>query len=49
MTNKQKLTVNILFSGIGCQEIGIANTNLFDLRVNCTSDIYKEAVLSYAA
>lgn len=37
-----------MFSGIGCQERGILNTDLFDLQVNCTSDIYKEAVVSYA-
>ena len=47
--NKEKLTANILFSGIGCQERGIQNTGLFDLEVVSTSDIDKDAVLSYAA
>ena len=47
--NKEKLTANILFSGIGCQERGIQNTGLFDLEVISTSDIDKDAVLSYAA
>lgn len=48
MKDKIKLSANVLFSGIGCQERGILNTDLFDLQVNCTSDIYKEAVVSYA-
>lgn len=47
--NKVKLTANILFSGIGCQERGIKNSNLFDLEIINTSEINKEAVLSYAA
>ena len=47
--NREKLTANILFSGIGCQERGIESTDLFDLNVICTSDIDKDAVLSYAA
>lgn len=47
--NKVKLTANILFSGIGCQERGIENSNLFDLEVVSTSEINKEAVVSYAA
>jgi DNA (cytosine-5)-methyltransferase 1 len=46
---KIKLTANILFSGIGCQEYGWRKSNLFDIEVLNTSDIYKEAVLSYAA
>lgn len=46
--SKQPLTANILFSGIGCQEKGIKDTNLFDLKVNCVSEINKEAVVSYA-
>lgn len=45
---KEKLTVNVLFSGIGCQEQGIKDTGLFDLDVVSTSDIDKEAILSYA-
>lgn len=47
--NKIKLTANILFSGIGCQERGFQNSNLFDLEVLNTSEINKEAVLTYAA
>lgn len=47
--NKEKLTMNVLFSGIGCQERGIKNSNLFDLEVINISEINKEAVLSYAA
>ena len=46
---KIKLTANILFSGIGCQERGFINSNLFDLKVLNTSEINKESVLSYAA
>lgn len=47
--NKVKLTANILFAGIGCQERGIENTGLFDLEVLTTSEIDKEAIVSYAA
>lgn len=47
--NKEKLTMNVLFSGIGCQERGFQNSNLFDVEVVNTSEINKEAVLSYAA
>ena len=46
---KEKLTANILFSGIGCQERGIKNSNLFNFEVINTSEINKEAVVSYAA
>lgn len=46
---KEKLTANILFSGIGCQEHGIKNSNLFNFEVINTSEINKEAVVSYAA
>lgn len=46
--NKEKLTMNVLFSGIGCQERGFENSNLFDVEVVNTSEINKEAVLSYA-
>lgn len=49
MPKKVKLTANILFSGIGCQERGIQNTGLFDLDVLSTSEINKEAVIAYAA
>ena len=41
--------MNVLFSGIGCQERGFENSNLFDVEVVNTSEINKEAVLSYAA
>ena len=44
-----KLTANILFSGIGCQEYGIKATGLFDLEVKATSEIDTNAVISYAA
>lgn len=43
------LTANVLFSGIGAQERGFRNSGLFDVRVVTTSDIDKDAVLSYAA
>lgn len=46
---KKRLSANVLFSGIGCQEKGIKDTGLFDLDVVCTSDIDKEAIVSYAA
>ncbi len=49
LENKVKLTANILFSGIGCQERGFENSGLFDIEVLNTSDINKESVLSYAA
>lgn len=41
--------MNTLFSGIGAQERGFQNSGLFDVKVLTTSDINKEAVLSYAA
>lgn len=47
--NKVKLTANILFSGIGCQERGFENSGLFKLNILHTSEINKEAVLTYAA
>ena len=49
MNEKIKLTANILFSGIGAQERGFRNSDLFDVKVLTTSDISKEATLSYAA
>lgn len=49
MIEKVKLTANILFSGIGCQERGFRDSGLFDIEVLNTSDINKESVLSYAA
>ena len=47
--SKEKITMIELFSGIGAQKRGIENTSLFDCEVLHTSDIDKEAVLSYAA
>lgn len=46
---KKKLKVVTTFSGIGMQERGLENTNLFDLDVlnTCETDIY--AIISYAA
>lgn len=41
--------MNVLFSGVGAQERGFENSGLFDVKVLTTSDINKEAVLSYAA
>jgi len=49
LREKVKLTANILFSGIGCQERGFRDSGLFDIEVLNTSDINKESVLSYAA
>lgn len=49
MREKIKLTANILFSGIGCQERGFEDSGLFDIEILNTSDINKESVLSYAA
>jgi len=48
-SQKIKLTMNELFSGIGAQIEGINMTGLFDCDVICTSDISKEAIVSYAA
>lgn len=47
--NKIPLTANILFSGVGMQDRGIKNSNCFDLIINATSEIDKEAIVSYAA
>jgi DNA (cytosine-5)-methyltransferase 1 len=47
--NKIKLTMNELFSGIGAQKRGIVLTELYDCEVISTSDIDKDAMLSYAA
>lgn len=49
MEEKIKLTMNELFSGIGCQRRGFENSGLFGIEVVNTSDINKESVLSYAA
>ena len=47
--NKEKLTMIELFSGIGAQIRGIESTNLWDCTVVNTSDIDKDAMVSYAA
>lgn len=49
MSTKPVLSANILFAGIGCQERGIENAELFDFKVNCISEINEKSVLSYAA
>lgn len=46
---KISLTMNELFSGIGAQKRGIDLTGLFDCKVVSTSEIDKEAIVSYAA
>ena len=46
---KQKLKVITTFSGIGMQERGLENTNLFDLDVLHTCEIDIWAIISYAA
>ncbi len=46
---KLKLTANILFSGIGCQERGLENSGVVDLDVLAVSEIDKEAICGYAA
>lgn len=47
--NKQPLSANVLFSGVGMQDRGIENSNCWNLDVKSTSDIDKDAVVSYAA
>lgn len=46
---KLKLTANVLFSGIGCQERGLENSGVVDLDVLAVSEIDKETVCGYAA
>ena len=46
---KISLTMNELFSGIGAQKRGIDLTGLFDCKVISTSEIDKEAIISYTA
>ena len=46
---KEKLKVVTTFSGVGMQERGIENSGCFDMEVIGTSDIDKNAILSYAA
>lgn len=45
----ETLRVVTLFSGVDCQERGIENTGLFDIDVVATSDIDKDAIVSYAS
>ena len=45
----KKLSIIETFSGIGCQRRGIENTNLFKTNVVATSDIDKDAIVSYAS
>lgn len=45
----ESLKIVTLFSGIGCQERGIENTGLFDMQTIATSDIDKDAIVSYAS
>ena len=47
--NREKLTMIELFSGIGAQIRGTDNTGLWDCAVVNTSDIDKDAMVSYAA
>lgn len=47
--DKQKLTVISLCSGVGMQERGIENTPCFEPEIVATSEINKDAILSYAA
>lgn len=46
---KLKLTANILFAGIGCQERGMQNSGVIDLDVLAISEIDKDAICGYAA
>lgn len=46
---KEKLKMFTTFSGIGCQERGFLDSNLFDIEVVATSDVDKDAIVSYAA
>lgn len=46
---KEKLKIIELCSGIGAQLRGLQNTGLFDIEVVATSEIDKDAVVSYAA
>lgn len=49
MEQKLKLTANILYAGIGCQERGFENSGVIGLDVLAISEIDSNAVLSYAA
>lgn len=47
--NRQNISANILFAGIGCQDRGIQNTGCWNLEVHSISEIDKDAVVSYAS
>lgn len=42
---KIKLTANILFSGIGCQERGFQDSELFDIKV--LNNSYRRGMIIY--
>lgn len=46
---KLKLTADVLFAGIGCQERGFWNTDAVDLEVLAISEIDRDAVMSYSS
>lgn len=46
---KLKMTANVLFSGIGCQERGFLESGVIDLDVLAVSEIDRDALISYAA
>lgn len=46
---KKKITMISTFSGVGMQERGVENTNLFDLEVLATCEMDTNAIISYAA
>lgn len=45
---KMRLTANILFAGMGCQDKGLENTGVIELIVRAIAEIDKDAILSYA-
>ena len=47
--NKQKITMNELFSGIGAQKRGFDNSGVFDCEVLATSDLDKDAIVTYSS
>ena len=47
--NKQKITMNELFSGIGAQKRGFDNSGVFDCEVLAKSDLDKDAIVTYAS
>ena len=47
--SKEKIKIIELCSGIGAQYRGLCNTGLFDVECVATSEIDKDAVVSYAA